>query len=89
MAITEFFDDLDYLDQVDWPVIHGKWWNDTPEYPDRKRRRQAEFLVHQQFPIELIQEIVVLNAGTQAKVLEILCGSGLEVPVQVRSNWYY
>ena len=89
MAITEFFDDLDRLDQIDWPVIHGKWWNDTPEHPDRKRRRQAEFLVHQKFPIELIQEIVVLNAGTQAKVLEILSGSGLEVPVQVRSNWYY
>lgn len=89
MAFTEFFFDLARLDRIDWPVIHGKWWNDTPECPDRKRRRQAEFLVHQQFPVSLISEIAVFDAGIEAQVLGILRSSGLNVPVQIRRNWYY
>ncbi len=89
MAFSEFFFDLAQLDRVDWEVIRSKWWNDTPEYPDRKRRRQAEFLVYQQFPVSLINEIVVFDAGVEANVLEILRDSGLEVPVQTRRDWYY
>lgn len=89
MAFSEFFFDLAQLDRIDWKVIRSKWWNDTPEYPDRKRRRQAEFLVYQQFPVSLISEIVVFDAGVEAKVLEILRNSGLEVPVQTRRDWYY
>jgi hypothetical protein len=89
MAFTEFFSDLARLDRIDWEVIRGKWWNDTPEYPDRKRRRQAEFLVYQQFPASLITEIAVFDAGIEAKVLEILRSSGLKVPVQIKPDWYY
>lgn len=89
MAFTEFFFDLARLDRIDWPVIHGKWWNDTPEYPDRKRRRQAEFLVHHQFPVSLISEIGVFDASMEERVLQIICSRGLKVPVQVRRDWYY
>lgn len=48
-AITEFFDDLDDLGEVHWDVMRSKFWNDTDAAPDRKRRRQAEFLVHGEF----------------------------------------
>ena len=47
---TDFFDRLDDLDKVDWKIMKSKYWNDTDEDPDRKRRRRAEYLVHQLFP---------------------------------------
>lgn len=46
MAFTRFFDEIRHLDQVDWPLMQETYWNDTDEDPDRKRRRQAEFLVY-------------------------------------------
>ena len=47
---TDFFDRLDDLDKVDWKIMKSKYWNDTDEGLDRKRRHQAEYLVHQLFP---------------------------------------
>lgn len=89
MAITEFFSDLVQLDRVSWPVMCSHMWNDTQQQPDRKRRRQAEFLVYKQFPINLISKIVVINARVQAEVLEILSGFDVVLPVQIKPEWYY
>lgn len=41
MAFTDFFDDLNYLSAIDWDVMESRYWNDTNEDNDRKRRRQA------------------------------------------------
>lgn len=38
-----------------------RYWNDTPEDGDRKRRRQAEFLVYTSLPWRLIEEIGVIS----------------------------
>lgn len=89
MNFTEFFEDLAELNRVDWKVMHSQYWNDTPETPDRKRRRQAEFLVHRIFPKTLIKCITVKNNGIKEQVLEIFQSEGLEVPVQIKPSWYY
>ena len=47
LAVTDYFDDLTKLPEiVDWEVMRSEYWNDTADQPDRKRKRQAEFLVH-------------------------------------------
>jgi len=61
MAFTDFYDDLARLDEVDWPLMSARYWADTDDDLDRKRRRQAELLVHQRFPVALIQEIGVMG----------------------------
>ncbi len=50
MDLTDFYDDLANLGQIDWPLMSATYWLDNEEYPDRKRRRQAEFLIHQFAP---------------------------------------
>ncbi|MGH2354596.1 MAG: type II toxin-antitoxin system toxin DNA ADP-ribosyl transferase DarT, partial [Chloroflexota bacterium] len=72
MAFTAFFDDLAQLDGIDWDVMRSRYWNDTDEFPDRKRRRQAEFLIHEFMPWGLIGEIGVCTAAAKAKVEEVL-----------------
>lgn len=89
MAFTEFYDSLDDLDKVDWSVMKSKYWHDTTEHPDRRRRRQAEFLVHDCVPIELVRGIVVKNTGRKEAVSEIVRNSSVELSVQERTSWYY
>lgn len=90
MAYTAFYDDLAYLPTLDWQSIYAApWWNDTPQYPDRKRKKQSEFLVHEAFPLNLLREIAVLDDPQLRAVGQILAEAGITIPVQKRPDWYY
>ena len=69
--------------------MEATYWADTEEDGDRKRRRQAEFLMHQFFPWQLIQEIGVINTTIQTQVREILYKINIQTPIKVCSKWYY
>lgn len=89
MAFTDFFDDLNHLDEVDWPLMTAKIWRDTFEDPDRKRRRQAEFLIYEFFPLKLVDEIVVMTTAMKRKVESILSPLNDKLSVKVAPSWYY
>lgn len=89
MIISNFYDKLDELQNVDWEIMNSKYWNDTPMDSDRKRRRQAEFLVYEFFPWSVIQEIGVMNRRMQEKVQKILSRFGVHKPVFIKREWYY
>jgi hypothetical protein len=89
MRLTDFFDDLAKLDQIDWEVMSARYWHDTVNDSDRKRRRQAEFLVHKFFPCRLITEIGVVNSQMGAQVTALLQSSEHQPDVVIRPNWYY
>jgi ssDNA thymidine ADP-ribosyltransferase, DarT len=72
MAYSDFYDDLDDLERIDWRVMKSRRWFDTDNDPNRKCKRQAEFLVYSSFPWDLIQEIGVINQSVQAQVRQIL-----------------
>lgn len=87
--LTEFYDGLDDLDQVDWKVMESRYWNDTDDDPDRKRRRQAEFLVHTFFPWKLVASIGVYRQETLERVQEILSKAKYKPDVHIKRAWYY
>ena len=89
MAFTEFFDDLACLCRIDWGVMQSQYWFDSEQYPDRKRRRQAEFLVYEHFPVSLITEIAVQNIAVQDRVVKMLADTSMNATVHVRPDWYY
>lgn len=89
MDISNFYTELSELDQIDWEVMKARIWRDTIEYPDRKRRRQAEFLVHKFFPWGLISRIVVKGALVKSQVESILENVSQSPNVEIRADWYY
>lgn len=89
VALTKFFDHVSGLEAVDWPLMSERYWADTPEDGDRKRRRQAEFLVHASFPWELVQGIGVLDETVKARVEQDLGAANHRPAVFVRRDWYY
>ncbi len=88
MDLSDFFDDLGNLNKIDWKIMQAEYWADTDDDGDRKRRRQAEFLVHRFAPWSLVVKIGVLDAGMAKRMTEVL--GGAETPlVSVERGWYY
>ena len=89
MAFTDFYDELDDLSEIDWAIVHSNYWFDTPEQPDRKRRKQAEFLIRDSCPWTLISEIGVVNSDMKRQVRGIIGNSQHQPSLRVRRGWYY
>jgi hypothetical protein len=89
MAISRFFDVTTQLELIDWQIMQEQYWNDTDTDGDRKRRRQAGFLVHQFAPWSLCTEIGVINTRIEHEVSSILQAATHRPRVIVRRQWYY
>lgn len=89
MALSEFYNQSSDLDKIDRQIMKGTYWNDTEQDGDRKRRRQAEFLVKDFLPLHLLKGIAVKNTETETNVKKILERYGNILPVRVKYEWYY
>ena len=89
MSLTDFFQDLGQLDRIDWQVMRARQWADTQTDSDRSRRRQAEFLVRDFLPWELISEVGVIDRAMRARVEVVLEAAAHRPPVTVHRDWYY
>jgi hypothetical protein len=90
-TFTDWFDDLDKLDAVDWTVVNLRYWKDDINDMDRQRKKQAEFLVYECCPWSLIQELVVIDSTMQQRVQAVQANfpAGQQRVVRVDRNWYY
>ena len=61
-------------------------WANTSLLPKRK---QAEFLVEQFVPFDLIQSIGVYDSRIKAQVQAVFAGFSVPVPVTIQRDWYY
>ena len=89
---TQWFDNLDDLDNVDWDMVYQQYWaDDITGDNDRQRRKQAEFLVHQFCDWSLITEIAVIDDQMKMAVEQILTEfpSRHQPVVEVRRGWFY
>lgn len=87
--MSQFYNKESDLKEVDWNAVKLVRWNDTEEDPDRKRRKQAEFLVYKELPINALIAIVVYNNEAKSKVLSIFEKYDLALNVVVKPSWYY
>jgi ssDNA thymidine ADP-ribosyltransferase, DarT len=88
-GLTRFEADSALLaEHVDWSVMRLRMWNNTATDPDRRRRRMAEFLVHDHLPIKLIHEVGVFDTRIKRDFAAAV-GDVWTVPVHVRREWYF
>jgi hypothetical protein len=89
MDLSDYYDDLTNLNMIDWKIMKETYWADTNEDPDRKRRRQAEFLIYEEMPVDLIDMIVVLNETTKIFIEKMIKKFEYQMPVKIKPEWYY
>lgn len=89
IGYTRFFADAAHLDQLDWETVHARYWFDTAEDPDRKRRKQAEFLVYRFAPMATLAAVIVYDDEVARGVRKVLATVGNALPVRVEPGFYY
>ena len=88
-SMSQFFNNKEDLEEVDWNAVNLIRWNDTEDDPDRKRRKQAEFLVYSELPLSVITAVVVYNEITKNEILGKFKKHGFSCDVIVKNKWYY
>ena len=86
---SQFYDDIKLLASVDWSFMAETYWADTEADSDRKRRRQAEFLVNSFFPWTLVNAVGVANEGMLQIVTEKLSHCEHKPKLARVAAWYY
>jgi hypothetical protein len=84
-SYVEFFNSLDDLGMVNWPAVQTDRWGD----PMIKEGKQAEYLLCDSLPFELIEEIGVIDDRIRRLVLEVLGSGKFQAVTNVHRNWYY
>ncbi len=88
-SMSQFFNDENSLEEVDWDTVNLFRWNDTDDDPDRKRRKQAEFLVFKELPLTALTAVVVYNEVVKNEILTKFAGHDFTCNVIVKPKWYY
>ncbi len=89
-GLTRFSANLAEMgERVDWELMEAVIWTNTSEDGDRRRRRQAEFLVHGAVPLGLVEELAVIDVTVASRVQEVLDEVGSPLGVVVRPDWYF
>ncbi len=79
----EDYCDLKDLNKINWNAVNATQWAAC------KEEKQAEFLIEDQFPWELVEQIGVISPQYIRIVNPILARTGHQPPVNVRPDWYY
>lgn len=87
--MSQFFNDEKYLGEVDWEAVNLANWYDTENDTDRKRRKQAEFMVYKELQLSAITAFVVYNNDAKSKIITKFTEHKFEENILVKPNWYY
>jgi hypothetical protein len=80
-----YFDDynsLQYLDKIDWQAVTTNSWQACQD------KKQAEFLIENKFPWQLI-DVIGVYAEPQLQQVQQLLAEAKQPTLQIKRNWYY
>jgi hypothetical protein len=82
---TRFFKNLEQLDEINWRAIVAQDFRDMAI----KEGKQAEFLLFDTCPWQLIERIGVIDTQTEQRVTAMIRQTGHRTVVSVQRAWYY
>lgn len=86
---TDYFNKLDHLSEIDWPLLQRRDFKNDPDDPEKKERYQAEALVHQHLPISALSGIACHNETTKTMIEAELSKRRLEMKVLAKPGYYF
>lgn len=74
---------------VDWELMEALRWHNTPQEPDRRERRMAEFLVHCHVPWSAIIGVAARTEDRRRQAAAKLATVGATTVARSRPEWYF
>ncbi len=84
-TVVQYFNRWEDLNKVNWPAIEATDFRDA----FIKEGKQAEFLLYDTFPWELVEKIGVRDLGIAGQVQAAIARAGHRPSVSVEPGWYY
>ncbi len=75
--------DLALLGEIEWDAVQARNWHQC------KEGKQAEFLIENQFPWDLVTRIGVHSQSIYDQVNAALSSSAHKPSIEVKNEWYY
>ncbi len=88
-AWSNFYTDLAYLSEIDWPILQARDFRRDPDDPAKFERYQAEALIHEHCPVTTLQGMVCYSKKTKMILDTWLDERQIDMPVYVRTGWYF
>ncbi len=84
-SYCEFRSREDQLAELDWPSIAANDFRAAAV----KEHKQAEFLLHESFPLDLVERIGVQSETMRARTAAAVVQGRHRPPIEVRPEWYF
>ena len=85
----EDYADLLQLNKINWAAVEASKWSGIGVDQSVKEDKQAEFLVEDSFPWELVSRIGIMSQRIYPKVQNALQGAPHRPTVEIKRDWYY
>ena len=85
----DYFYDLADLDKIDWPLLQRRDFKRDPDDPAKFERYQAEALIHRHVPVNALLGIVCYTEAMKQRIEQEIQARSLNLPVHVRTGWYF
>jgi hypothetical protein len=82
---AEFRSKVTQLNEVNWPAVAATDFRS----PDGKEGKQAEFLLHQRLPWNLVDRIGVLAQAVANRAANVMLGAAHKPKIEIKPDWYY
>jgi hypothetical protein len=82
---TTFCNSRDELHRINWIAVSSNDFRD----PSVKEGKQAEFLLHSEFPWTLVNRIGISSPQLAARAYAALAGTAHQPTIEVRRDWYF
>ncbi len=89
MAAAQFFDDLNFLQNIDWKILQASDFKGDPNDPGKRERYMAEALVQKHVSVQDLLGIACFDSQTQQLVTQMAAGTSLAGKVYKKSTWYF
>lgn len=86
---ANYFNELQYLKEIDWPLLQQRNFQRDPEDPEKVERYQAEALIHEQMPISALLGAVCYTKQVKQKLQEQTKELGVQLDIHCLPSWYF
>lgn len=80
---------LDELQEINWDAVHATTWSGPGISTLVKEGKQAEFLVEERFPWELVERVGALSQSVAEQAMRTMHGTAHRPRVEIKPDWYY